>query len=178
MTPRYAIKANRKKTLFKAGVVRIITNSAEETFALGKLLGNLVREGDVLCVSGGLGAGKTVLAKGIASGMDIKDTVTSPTFTLINEYKGRLPFYHMDVYRLCSPWEMTDLGYMDYFYGSGVVLVEWAEKVREILPPKRLEIRIKNVPVAEEAREIIFVPRGIRYRKLVEDMVRIVCTRD
>lgn len=177
MTPKYAIKTNRK-VLSRARVVRIITNSAGETFALGRLLGTLVQEGDLFCVSGGLGAGKTVLAKGIASGMDIKDTVTSPTFTLINEYKGRLPFYHMDVYRLCSPWEMTDLGYMDYFYGSGVVLVEWAEKVGEILPPERLEISIKNVPIAEKARKIIFIPRGMRYRKLVEDMVKIVYTRD
>jgi len=177
MTPRYVFKA-KNRVLHKARVIRIITNSTQETFSLGKLLGTLVQEGDVLCVSGGVGAGKTVLAKGIASGMDIKDTVTSPTFTLINEYKGRLPFYHMDVYRLGSPWEMTDLGYRDYFYGSGVTLVEWAERVKEILPPERLNIRIKNVPGLEEAREMIFLPRGMRYCNLVEEMVRIVSIGD
>lgn len=149
------------------------SNSVSETFSLGKRMGTLVEPGDVLCVSGELGTGKTVLAKGVADGLGISEDVTSPTFTLVNEYLGRLPFYHIDVYRLGSPLEMADLGYEEYFFGAGVTLVEWAERVTEILPPERLEINIRNVPGQENAREINFFARGERYCRLLEELKKL-----
>lgn len=155
------------------------TGSADETFFLGERLAALVEPGDVLAVSGELGAGKTVLARGLARGLGVTGPVKSPTFTLINEYTtGRLPFYHLDVYRLSGPSEMADLGCEEYFYGSGVTLVEWAGRVAEILPPERLEIRIENVAGEENAREITMLPRGERYCRLVEELSRLVRVRD
>ena len=106
------------------GGLTLQTGSALKTMALGECLGRRAEPGDVFCVCGGLGAGKTVLAKGVARGLGVKEVVTSPTFTLINEYSGRLPFYHLDVYRLSGPQEMAALGYEEHFYGSGVTLVE------------------------------------------------------
>ncbi len=146
------------------------TDSADETFFLGEQLAALVEPGDVFAVSGELGAGKTVLARGLARGLGVAGPIKSPTFTLINEYSGRLPFYHLDVYRLSGPAEMADLGGEEYFYGSGVTLVEWAERVAEILPPERLEIRMEIVPGEENARKITLLPRGERYRRLVEEL--------
>ncbi len=158
--------------------VTVKTGSAAETLFLGERLGSLAEPGDLLCVNGELGAGKTVLAKGVARGLGVREAVTSPTFTLINEYKGRLPFYHLDAYRLSNALEMADLGCEEYFYGSGVTLVEWAERVAEILPPERLDIQIENVPRSENARKIIFLPRGERYRRLTEELKRLVCAGD
>jgi len=157
-------------TLKKTGKLILKTDSADETFFLGERLAALVEPGDVFAVSGELGAGKTVLARGLARGLGVAGPVKSPTFTLINEYAGRLPFYHLDVYRLSGPLEMADLGGEEYFYGSGVTLVEWAERVAEILPPERLEIRMEIVPGEENARKITLLPRGERYRRLVEEL--------
>lgn len=157
--------------LKKTGKLILKTDSADETFFLGERLAALVESGDVFAVSGELGAGKTVLARGLARGLGVARPVKSPTFTLINEYAGRLPFYHLDVYRLSGPLEMADLGGEEYFYGSGVTLVEWAERVAEILPPERLEIKMEIVPGEENARKITLLPRGERYRRLVEELL-------
>lgn len=147
----------------------IISESPEETYALGRLLGGLLSAGDVVCLNGDLGAGKTRFAQGVAMGLGIRDGVTSPTFTLINEYNGRLPFYHMDVYRLGGPGEMADLGYEEYFYGSGVTLVEWADLVGDLLPRERLDINIGGGS-GENQRRIQLSPRGERYEKLAWEM--------
>ncbi|MFZ5597599.1 MAG: tRNA (adenosine(37)-N6)-threonylcarbamoyltransferase complex ATPase subunit type 1 TsaE [Bacillota bacterium] len=152
------------------------SRSPEETFALGEMLGRLAGPGDVFCLNGDLGAGKTVFAKGLASGLGVGDSVVSPTFTIVNEYQGRVPFYHMDVYRLGSPSEMDDLGYEEYFYGQGVVLVEWAGRVGELLPEDRLDIHISVL--GEGHRRIVFSPRGERCQCLVEELSRSVCTGD
>jgi len=157
--------------LKKTGKLILRTNSADETFFLGEQLAALAEPGDVFAVSGELGAGKTVLARGVARGLGVAGPVKSPTFTLINEYQGRLPFYHLDVYRLGGAPEMADLGYEEYFYGSGVTLVEWAGRVAEILPPERLEIRMEIVPGEENARKVMLLPRGERYRRLVDSVV-------
>lgn len=147
----------------------IISESPEKTYALGRVLGGLLSAGDVVCLNGDLGAGKTRFAQGVAMGLGIREGVTSPTFTLINEYNGRLPFYHMDVYRLGGPGEMSDLGYEEYFYGSGVTLVEWAELVEDLLPRERLDISIFNGG-DENQRVIRLSPRGARYQKLAGEM--------
>lgn len=153
----------------------IKTSSPEETTGVGEKLGALLRTGDMICLNGDLGAGKTRFAQGVARGLGIDGPVTSPTFTLINEYHGRLPLYHMDVYRLGDSLEMEDLGYEEYFYGDGVTLVEWAERVKELLPEERLDIYINRYTESENSREITTAPRGERYRRLVEELMAVVC---
>ena len=152
----------------------IITSSPAETEAAGISLGKLLLPGDILCLNGDLGAGKTCFARGVARGLGIAEPVTSPTFTLINEYLGRAPFYHFDVYRLGGPDEMDDLGYEEYFYGSGVTLVEWAELVGEVLPLERLDIWLSVDEEQVDRREIRPVPHGDRYRSLAEEMFKSV----
>lgn len=153
-----------------------ITKSPEETSRIGMLLGSFLKAGDIVCLQGELGAGKTCFAKGVARGMGIEGPVTSPTFTLVNEYHGELPLYHLDVYRLNGPGEMDDLGYEEYFYGDGVTLVEWAERVRDVLPEERLEIFINSGTDGDECREIKMIPLGDRYRLLVEELMAVVCS--
>lgn len=118
------------------------TSSADETESLGERIGRTLVPGVVVALIGELGAGKTTLTKGIARGLEVPDLVHSPTFTLIHEHDGRVPVYHFDLYRLDTPEELDDLGYEDYFYGDGVCVVEWAEKIERLLPADRLEIRI------------------------------------
>lgn len=116
--------------------------SAEETYALGKKLGEEAKPGAVYCLSGDLGVGKTVFTKGFAVGLGVTDTVNSPTFTIVQEYKGRLPFYHFDVYRIEEPEEMEEIGYEDYFYGDGACMIEWAELIEELIPADAVKVRI------------------------------------
>jgi tRNA threonylcarbamoyladenosine biosynthesis protein TsaE len=109
--------------------------SPEQTYAIGKEIGEKAKEGDVFSLIGDLGVGKTVFTKGFAAGLGIEEDITSPTFTLVNEYDdGRLPFYHFDVYRIQDVSEIEEIGYEEYFYGSGVTLVEWANKIEALLP--------------------------------------------
>lgn len=156
----------------------IKTSSPEQTKLLGEKLAALLRAGDLICLNGDLGAGKTAFSQGVAKGLGIGSTVTSPTFTLINEYEGRLPLYHFDVYRLSGPEDMEDLGYEDYFYGQGVCLVEWADKVKEVLPRERLNINLSRGSNVEAVRNIYFEPVGKRYLQLVEELTKLVCSRN
>ncbi|MDD3652639.1 MAG: tRNA (adenosine(37)-N6)-threonylcarbamoyltransferase complex ATPase subunit type 1 TsaE [Desulfotomaculaceae bacterium] len=156
----------------------IKTSSPEETARIGKILGTLLRVGDVVCLSGGLGAGKTRFTQGLACGIGVSGPVTSPTFTIINEYQGRLPLYHMDVYRLNDPLEMEDLGYEDYFYSHGVTVVEWAERVAKLLPVERLDVIINRSPEGEEFRTITFTPCGEGPAVLVKELMKLVCARN
>lgn len=150
-------------------MLKYITESAEETSRIGEKLGRLVNEGNIICLSGDLGAGKTAFTKGIAKGMGVEDYVTSPTYTIINEYEGRLPLYHFDVYRLNDVEEMYELGYEEYFFGDGVVVVEWADIVRDIIPGERLWITILNAR-GDDTREIIIEPTGEVYDNIVKGM--------
>ena len=118
--------------------------SAEETFALGKKLGEEATPGMIYRMTGDLGVGKTVFTKGFAVGLGVTDTVNSPTFTIVQEYKGRLPFYHFDVYRIEEPEEMEEIGYEDYFFGDGVCMIEWAELIEELLPKEAVKICISK----------------------------------
>ena len=113
-----------------------ITQSEAETFALGKSIGEAAQPGSVFCVSGDLGSGKTVLAKGMAEGLGISGDIVSPTFTLVQEYQGRLPFYHFDIYRLTDEEALLDIGWEEYMDAGGVCLVEWADQVPEAMPPE------------------------------------------
>lgn len=118
--------------------------SAEETYEFGKRLGAEAKPGTVFCLSGDLGVGKTVFTKGFAAGLGVTDTVNSPTFTIVQEYKGRIPFYHFDVYRIEEPEEMEEIGYEDYFYGDGVCMIEWAELIKELLPEEAVKVCIRK----------------------------------
>ena len=133
------------------------TKSAAETRALGAALAKGVSAGAVFAFNGDLGAGKTVLAKGFAEGLGIDAHVTSPTFTILQVYEGgRLPLYHLDVYRLEEEEELEEIGIDDCFYGAGVCLVEWAEKVAGLLPPQTVYVDIHKLPAeGEDVREII-----------------------
>lgn len=132
----------------------LITKAPGETLKLGRILGEFLGIGDVVALTGELGAGKTCLTQGIARGLGVPDTyeITSPTFTLINEYPGRINLYHMDLYRLAGKPDLEDTGYEEYFLGRGVVVVEWAEKVRKNLPRETLWIVIDYL--SENEREI------------------------
>lgn len=121
------------------------TNSAEETFAFGKRIGENAEPGMVYTLVGDLGVGKTVLTQGVAAGLGIEGPVNSPTFTILQVYdNGRIPFYHFDVYRIGDVSEMDEIGYEDYFYGQGLCFIEWANLIEEILPEKYMEITIEK----------------------------------
>lgn len=108
--------------------------SEEETLSFAESIGKEASKGDIYCLIGDLGVGKTAFAKGFAKGIDIDEHITSPTFTIVHEYQGRLPLYHFDVYRINDEYEMEEIGYEEYFYGEGVCLIEWANIIPDIIP--------------------------------------------
>ena len=121
------------------------SNSERDTEELGRRLGKRVAPGTVIAYTGDLGAGKTAFTRGLARGLGVADRVTSPTFTIVQEYDGgRLPLYHFDVYRIGDVSEMDEVGYEDYFYGGGVTLIEWSSLISEILPPHVTEVTIEK----------------------------------
>lgn len=132
--------------------MNIITNSEKETYDVGYKIGKLLKKGDLISLNGDLGAGKTHLTKGIAAGLDVDDYITSPTFNIVNEYQGRLPFYHFDVYRIDDIYEMYEIGFEEYLYGEGVCVVEWGDIVEELLPKDKIYIYIKKLE--DNVREI------------------------
>ncbi len=139
------------------GSVTVESNGPEETSAIGEMLGEMCRPGQIYTLNGELGTGKTVFTQGFARGLGIAGSVNSPTFTILQIYEGgRMPFYHFDVYRIGNAEEMDEIGYEDCFYGEGVCLIEWAELIREILPEQYV-----NVTIAKD------LDKGFDYRKLV-----------
>lgn len=123
----------------------IETNTPEETYALGRKLGEQAKPGQVYTLIGDLGVGKTVFTQGVAKGLLIEEPVNSPTFTIVQVYEeGRMPFYHFDVYRIGDIGEMEEVGYEDYFYGQGLTMIEWADLIPELLPEKYWEIKIEK----------------------------------
>ena len=130
--------------------------STEDTFKLGELTGARLKPGTTVRLEGDLGVGKTVFVKGVAKGLGITETVCSPTFTILQEYKdGRMPLYHFDVYRIEDPEEMYEIGFDEYLYGDGVCLIEWASRVEELIPDDAVRITIEKVP-----------EKGLSYRKI------------
>lgn len=134
-------------------LIEIRTTCVEETVALGKRLGERVGPGTVVCLTGDLGTGKTHFAKGFAEGLGVRENITSPTFTLLNEYhEGRLPFYHFDVYRVNDLAEVLDLGFEEVVYGKNVVLIEWADLIEAILPDDLIHVRLEKEALPDERR--------------------------
>jgi len=124
-------------------VITLKTHSAEETIELGRKIGSMLTKGAVIAMQGTLAAGKTTITKGIADSLGIKETITSPTFCLISEYQGKMPLYHMDVYRLDGGEDFINLGTDDMIYGEGVSIIEWSEKIMDELPKKTIILKIE-----------------------------------
>jgi tRNA threonylcarbamoyladenosine biosynthesis protein TsaE len=151
----------------------VIAASPEETWRIGEKLGSLLERGDTVCLYGDLGAGKTSLSYGIALGLEVKESyIPSPTFTFVNEYQGRVPFYHIDLYRLKSAEELEGIGFERYIDSDGVTVIEWAERAEQGLPEECLSVYLTYVD--EQRREIGFLGEGDRYRKLVNEFKRKV----
>jgi tRNA threonylcarbamoyladenosine biosynthesis protein TsaE len=150
----------------KRMIYRFQANGPEDTIKLAEELSFHMDEGALIALDGDLGAGKTTFSQAVARSLGVKDTVNSPTFTIIKEYQGRLlPFYHMDVYRI-TELEAEELGLDEYFYGSGVTIVEWANRIEAILPQERLSIYIENLGPVE--RSFLIVPSGLKYQNWCE----------
>ena len=140
------------------------THSEQETVALGQKIGSLLKPGAIVLIYGDLGAGKTVLSRGIARGLGAEVAVTSPTFTLMHLYQGRLEVYHFDLYRLGDPEEILDLGYDELFYGSGVSIVEWPERLGYLAPDECIIIDIDIIDYGN-TRKISIRAVGRQYRE-------------
>ncbi|GCD08593.1 tRNA (adenosine(37)-N6)-threonylcarbamoyltransferase complex ATPase subunit type 1 TsaE [Clostridium tagluense] len=126
--------------------MEFVVTTVEETYKIGELIGELVNSGDIICLIGDLGTGKTHLTKGIAKGLGIEDHVTSPTFTIVNEYTGRLTLYHFDVYRVNDPDEIEAIGFDEYIFSDAVSIIEWANYIEELIPRNNLTITIEKLP--------------------------------
>lgn len=145
-----------KESQKRQGTIRE-SAGAQETFEYGRMLAKEAQPGQIYCLDGDLGVGKTVFAQGFAAGLGIPEPVSSPTFTIIQQYEGgRLPLYHFDVYRIGDVGEMEEIGYEDYFYGEGVCLIEWSELIQEILPKDVIRVKIEKD-----------LSRGFDYRRII-----------
>lgn len=145
--------------------------SDQVTEAVGRELGKLLGPGDFVSLTGELGAGKTTMVRGIASGLEVRDTVSSPSFLIIQEYRGRYPVFHGDFYRLGSYQELEDIGWDEYFRREGIILVEWGNLIPEAIPEDYLEVEIQQ-PGSVTERLLKFIPYGKHYRSVVEELAR------
>lgn len=144
--------------------MEFIVKNVEELNSLGVQLGKLCNSNDIICLIGDLGTGKTHLTKGIATGLEIKDHITSPTFTIVNEYDGRLRLYHFDVYRVNDPDEIAAIGFDEYIFGDGVSVIEWANYIEDLIPEESLTINIEKLPdIGETYRKITINYTDKRY---------------
>ncbi|MCX5711397.1 MAG: tRNA (adenosine(37)-N6)-threonylcarbamoyltransferase complex ATPase subunit type 1 TsaE [Candidatus Omnitrophica bacterium] len=150
--------------------MNIISDSSERTRAIGKKIAGKVKPGDIICLFGELGSGKTVLAKGIASGLGIeKSRVISPSFVLLRQHlKGRLPLYHFDLYRLKSCEDIQAAGYEEYLFGQGVSVIEWADRLKYLLPKEFLKIELRVAGASQ--RMLKLIPVGARYKDLIKGL--------
>jgi len=155
-------------------VINLKSDNPEQTQLLGRHLGKVALKGDLILLEGELGTGKTCLVQGIAHGLGIKQYAFSPSFVLIREYYGRLPLYHIDLYRLDSVAEIADLGLEEYIYNDGICVIEWAEKGLPVLPQDYLLITIKYVLSSETQRTISIYPRGNHYLELIKRLELIL----
>lgn len=146
-----------------------IVDTVEKTIAIGKKLGELAMPGDIICLIGDLGTGKTHITKGIAIGLGIKEYITSPTFTIVNEYSGRLKLNHFDVYRVNDPDEIYNIGFDEYIFSDSLSIIEWANYIEELIPKEHIRIIINKLPrLGENYREISIKGYGDRYDYLKE----------
>ena len=153
--------------------LQFVSKSPEHTRSLGFIIGKYSQPGDVVLLSGDLGTGKTCLTQGIADGMGVEGYVRSPTFVLVTIHQGRIPLYHMDLYRMDSSAEVIDLGLDEYLYGDGLSAIEWADKAIEVFPEPYLLIQLSHLD--ENARDVKVTPLGTRYDDIIsrikDDMI-------
>ncbi len=166
-------KSNRRKSGFAVSLtfkaMEITSDSVQKTLGIGKLIARNLNKGDIVCLFGGLGSGKTVLTKGIGSALGVdKHLVTSPTFVLIRQYEAKIPIYHFDLYRLNRPEDILDLGYEKYLFDEGISVIEWADKLGGLLPREFLKIELRVT--GEKKRHLKISASGARYKKLLEDI--------
>lgn len=142
-----------------------IIDSVEKTMELGRQLGLKLNSGDIVCLNGDLGAGKTHFTKGVAKGIGIDDQITSPTFTIVNEYEGgRLKLYHFDVYRVNDPDEIANIGFDEYIFGKGASIIEWSDYIEALIPEEHISVIIKKIPEkGDNYRSISITGFGNRY---------------
>lgn len=152
----------------KMRMYEIIMNSVDDTERFAMALANLLEAQDTITLEGDLGAGKTTFTKALAKGLGVKRTVNSPTFTIVKQYEGRLPFNHLDVYRLAESDE--DIGWDELFYGDAVSVVEWAHLIEQDLPQNRLAIEIYRI--GDNERRFVLIPTGERYKALCEELMK------
>jgi len=145
---------------------KLILHNEAETIAFGRRLGAFLMAGDLITMEGDLGAGKTTMTKGIGEALGVKRVINSPTFTILKGYQGRVPLYHLDVYRLEGTRQ--ELGFEEYFDGDGVCVIEWAQFIEDELPEERLALTLKHVP---EGRELMIEPVGTHYENLVKKVL-------
>ncbi|MBE6060350.1 MAG: tRNA (adenosine(37)-N6)-threonylcarbamoyltransferase complex ATPase subunit type 1 TsaE [Clostridium sulfidigenes] len=149
--------------------MEFIVSNVDELDSLGIQLGKMCKENDILCLVGDLGTGKTHLTKGIAKGLGIDECITSPTFTIVNEYEGRLKLYHFDVYRVNDPDEIAAIGFDEYIFGNGVSVIEWANYIEDLIPEESLTINIAKLPdLGETYRKITLSYTNDRYNYIKE----------
>lgn len=149
-------------------MIKIYLDGEDQTREIGYKLGKLLQPGSVICLIGDLGAGKTTMTQSLAQALEVDDYITSPTFTIVNEYEGRMPLYHFDVYRIGSSDEMYDIGYDEYINSDGVCIIEWANLIEDILPEEYLHIELRY---KEMGREMILSPIGETYEKIVKELI-------
>jgi tRNA threonylcarbamoyladenosine biosynthesis protein TsaE len=154
-----------------AGAASFHTGSPDESRAFGRALGELLGPGGFVALTGGLGAGKTVLVQGIASGLGFDGCVSSPSFVIVSEYEGRFPIYHVDLYRVGTASDLEELGYREMFWGDGVTVVEWAERAGDFLPDGRLDLEIEFA--GPGARVITAVAHGEGARAALDALARV-----
>jgi len=154
-------------------MLTINTNNSDRTKELGIDIGKLLSSGDIICLSGDLGTGKTTFVNGLANGLEIKEYITSPTFTIVNEYVGKYKLYHFDVYRINDPEELYNIGFDEYIYSEAISVIEWAELVSEIVPKEKLWIKItKNTDISDEYRKFEIDSIGNRYELLINELIK------
>lgn len=149
--------------------MRIEAHNLKDTELIGEVIAKNLEKGTVLCLDGDLGAGKTTLTQFIAKNFGVKEYITSPTFTIIKEYEGKMPFYHMDVYRIEAEDDMYDLGYEEYIYSEGITIIEWSDKIRNMLPENRINIEIQRNST-DTGRILYITGKGHTYDKITEEL--------
>ena len=150
-------------------IKNIYLDNDKETREIGFKLGKLLKPGSIVCLIGDLGAGKTTMTQSLAEALEVEDYITSPTFTIVNEYEGKMPLYHFDVYRIGCSEEMYDIGFDEYINGEGVCIIEWANIIEDILPDDYLKIELKYKDIG---REMTLIHYGEEYEKIVEELTK------
>ncbi len=149
--------------------MNFIVDNVESTINLGTKLGSMLKPGDIICLNGEMGTGKTHFTKGIAKALEITDPITSPTFTIVNEYKGCLKLYHFDVYRVNDPDEIEAIGFDEYIFSDAVSIVEWSNYIEDLIPKEHISVKIEKIPEkGMDFRKITIEYYGKRYDYIKE----------